>query len=227
VFRLARGTYFKWAAHDDICAPDFLKRWVETCDADSGVVLVYPRVTIIDAKGERIRDYDEEKDLSDSSPYIRFRRLMFSPGECNAVFGLIRSAALRRTRLIQNFDSSDRNLLAALSLRGRFAEIPERLFFRRDHPKTSRRAWKTSEDIAGWFDPLMRGRPLVPTWRAFGEYSRAIVRSPVGVRDRLACLALIARVASWRRQDLWQEATEGTRLILRRLACRPRDGDAW
>src|SRR6516225_12321661 len=53
VFQLAKGAYFKWAADDDICLPGFLRRCVETIErAPSSVVLVYPRVERINAKGE-------------------------------------------------------------------------------------------------------------------------------------------------------------------------------
>src|SRR5213083_553738 len=32
VFQLANGKYFKWAAHDDVCLPGFLKGCVEAID---------------------------------------------------------------------------------------------------------------------------------------------------------------------------------------------------
>src|SRR5687768_11755331 len=38
VFRLSSGRYFKWAASDDVCAPDFLSRCVEILDRDASIV---------------------------------------------------------------------------------------------------------------------------------------------------------------------------------------------
>ena len=35
VFRLSSGEFFKWAAYDDLCAPDFLFRCVEVLDRSS------------------------------------------------------------------------------------------------------------------------------------------------------------------------------------------------
>ena len=32
VFELSSGEYFKWAAHDDLCAPEFLGRCVDVLD---------------------------------------------------------------------------------------------------------------------------------------------------------------------------------------------------
>src|SRR5262245_35151443 len=40
---MARGEYFKWAAHDDQCAPGFVGRCVDVLDRDESVVLVFPR----------------------------------------------------------------------------------------------------------------------------------------------------------------------------------------
>lgn len=216
VFHLARGKYFKWASHDDVCAPNFLRRCVDALEADPTLVVAYPGVTIIDAKGQRVGDYDEGKDLHDDNAYARFRRLVLSPGECSAVFGVIRSAVLARTRLIESFPASDRNLLAELSLLGRFTEVPERLLFRRDHPNTSGRAAKTSADVAAWFDPAACGRPVLSSWRAFGAYLRAVLRAPLCAKDRLACVSLVMRMAFWRRADLWHEAATASRMIVGR-----------
>src|SRR5262245_36537007 len=47
-FNLSRGEYFRWHAHDDMCAPTYLQRCVEVLDADPGVVIAYPRTTIVD-----------------------------------------------------------------------------------------------------------------------------------------------------------------------------------
>ena len=43
VFKLAKGKYFKWAAHDDECHRTMLRRCVEVLDcAPDSVVMVYP-----------------------------------------------------------------------------------------------------------------------------------------------------------------------------------------
>ena len=56
VFELASGEYFKWAAHDDLCAPEYLERCVEILDRDPDVVLCYPKTSIIDEHGEFGKD---------------------------------------------------------------------------------------------------------------------------------------------------------------------------
>src|SRR5882762_1549884 len=41
VFELSSGEYFKWTAHDDVLAPDYLEKCIEASDRDPSVVLVY------------------------------------------------------------------------------------------------------------------------------------------------------------------------------------------
>jgi hypothetical protein len=54
VFRLTTGRYFKWAAYDDVCAPEFLARCVGVLDDDPSVVLACSRFAGIDEDGRRI-----------------------------------------------------------------------------------------------------------------------------------------------------------------------------
>ncbi len=52
---LSRGEYYKLAAHDDVCAPDFLEKCVEVLDRDPSVVLCYPKTKIIDENGNFLK----------------------------------------------------------------------------------------------------------------------------------------------------------------------------
>src|SRR5581483_7973034 len=45
-FRLAQGEYFKWAAHDDLCAPTFIERCVKVLDVDRELVLCFSRSAV-------------------------------------------------------------------------------------------------------------------------------------------------------------------------------------
>ncbi|MEZ5265548.1 MAG: DegT/DnrJ/EryC1/StrS family aminotransferase [Acidimicrobiales bacterium] len=55
VFALSRGRYFRWAAHDDLCAPTYLERCVELLEADPEVVMAHTEAAYIDARGKPIR----------------------------------------------------------------------------------------------------------------------------------------------------------------------------
>lgn len=205
VFEISHGRYFKWAAHDDICAPEFLSRCLAALEKDGSLVLCYPQVIIIDENGCPIGGYDEGKNLASGSVVDRFKQLFQSPKECNAVFGVIRSDALARTSLIGSYFAADRNLLAELALLGRFHEVPERLFLRRDHPHTSLRANRSNVDRAAWFNPMKVNKAVLPTWKRLYEYAKAIVRSPNSFSVKLTCCRLVVKSAWDGRRKLVKE----------------------
>jgi glycosyltransferase involved in cell wall biosynthesis len=187
VFRLARGEYFKWAAHDDQLEPAFLERCVEVLDRDPGVVLCYPRAKIIDEQGNLKEYYEESLQTDSPQPQDRFRDLVLIAHKALQVFGLIRSSVLARTRLISPYTSSDRVLLGELALYGRFHRIPEYLFLSRQHGSQSFRVYPDKNSRMAWFAPQQQGRFVFPWWRFYLEGQRAIWRTPIGVREKLQC----------------------------------------
>ncbi len=196
----ARGDYFKWAAHDDLCAPQLLERCVAILDAHPEVVLVYPQTMTIDAAGERIALHPDLLDLRASQPHARYRAFHYlyrRPHTCNPVFGVIRTPVLRETAKIGNYVSSDMVLLGELALRGQICEIPEPLFFRRDHPATSVRAYPRLQSRAAWFDPSKEGKFEALRWRWFREYVAAITRAPMSTGERLRCYAELRIWLRW------------------------------
>lgn len=187
VFDLAQAEYFKWAAHDDLCAPDLFLRCIEILDNDPSVVLAYSKTRIINERGETVRKPEYRLNTNSSNVRDRFRDLICIPHECFPVFGVIRSEVLRQTPRIGSYTSSDRPLLAELALYGRFYEIPEYLFVRRVHPKSSDIAYRDRHDRTTWFDPAKKGRIVFPRWRVWFEYFRALQRVSLGGFERAAC----------------------------------------
>ena len=55
VFEMARGEYFRWAAHDDICEPTLIGECVLRLDADDDLILVHPEIIQIDGEETRLR----------------------------------------------------------------------------------------------------------------------------------------------------------------------------
>lgn len=187
VFHLSSGEYFKWAAADDLCAPEFLERCVEVLDREASVVLCYPRAQAIDEQGKVIRDYPSKPNAASARPQERFYEFVCVPHPCVAVFGLIRASALRRTQLIGNFASADRPLLGELSLMGRFFELPEFLFFYRNHPQQSWRAYPTRQAVQAWYDPARAKKVTLPHWRLLREHLGSIRRAPLDRNERASC----------------------------------------
>lgn len=207
VFRESSGRFFKWASHDDLCAPEFLERCIDVLERDSSVVLCYPRTSFIDGDGASLGLYEETDDFTDESPSSRFRTWLFgrSGPWCNAVFGVIRSDALRMTPLIGKYNSSDVILLAEILLRGRVVRIEDVLFFRRDHAGRSVRAHPDEEARAVWFEPASAGKTHMTAWRWLRGYASAVRRAPMSAAEKRRCGISLAKWAVGQRSRLKDE----------------------
>jgi glycosyltransferase involved in cell wall biosynthesis len=193
VFNLARGEYFKWWAHDDLCDPSYVSKCVEVLDADPSIVLCFSMTTIIDERGNPVREYDDQMDLRYAMPDRRFRQTLFREARaCNAQFGVIRAHELEKTKLIGRYAASDQILLAELALRGKIYQIPECLFFRRDHPRTSMRIHRSIRSVIGYVDTRKTGQFQLPHWRWLVEYVDAIGRAPLAFTVRARCYCIVA-----------------------------------
>ena len=129
VFQLARGTYFKWAAHDDVCHPAMLAHCVQLLEkAPPSVAMVYPLAELIDEKGQTIQSVLDRIESRDPRPHRRLAHLLWSLNMCDPVFGLYRIDHLVKTRLIGSFIGADYVMLGELVLRGEIWELDEVLF---------------------------------------------------------------------------------------------------
>ena len=183
---LSRGRYFKWASHDDLYAPTLLERCVEVLETDPEPVLVHAGDAIIDERGEIIRAQPYPLDTANPSPSARLKSLLYVPGG-NDFYGVIRTEVLRRVDPHGSYYNADRTLVASLSLQGPFHQVPEVLYFRRDHPDRGTRApgW-ACRGPGGCPRPSAREPARHPIIRMYLEYIFEYVnaiRRPLG-RDR-------------------------------------------
>jgi glycosyltransferase involved in cell wall biosynthesis len=186
VVREARGRYFKWSAHDDRLAPRFLEACRDALDRDPDSVLAFTRVRRIDAEGHEIGKVEFDLDWSAARPSRRFARQILVNHWCFHVFGLIRSDALRQTRLIESYVGSDRALLAHLALLGRFTIVDEDLFYHREHRGRSTKSIPRLRERRGWFDTRYAGQRSMPHWQLLSDYWRLAREVPASRRDRMA-----------------------------------------
>jgi glycosyltransferase involved in cell wall biosynthesis len=196
-FELARGEYFKWAAHDDLFAPEFLEKCVNILDRDPSIAVCHSQVKVIDREGNFYDDEDiyvkltnENVKLRTNSAIVseRFSDLVNFRHSCYQVFGLIRRSALQETQLIDKYAGSDRVLLVKLGLLGKFWEIPECLFYLRRHPDQSVKICSYSMHLYNfWHDPEKRGKITYPHWRVFSEYLSAIKQTPLTWAEKIIC----------------------------------------
>jgi glycosyltransferase involved in cell wall biosynthesis len=207
VVNLSTGRYFKWASHDDLCDPTLISKCVEVLERDPSVVIAYAMTRIIDERGVHVENpYRRRLQDYSPSPSRRFRELMWYEHQCFPIYGLIRADVLKnKTPLLGCHIGGDNVLLARLALLGPFHEIPEFLFFNRDHGKRSTQAlparllenrrrlakvmaWRPASD---WWDTSKKGKPDLPYVTLFWQYFKSIRAAPISLPGRLACYAYL------------------------------------
>ncbi|NLX10397.1 MAG: glycosyltransferase family 2 protein [Chloroflexi bacterium] len=201
---LASGEYFKWAAHDDDLAPDYLERCVKILDEHPEVVVAFSRSRAIYEPGGQTEDYPVVLRTFSPRPHVRLYDLLWREDRYYQVFGLMRMNVLKRTRLIENYAASDRVLMVGLAMFGQFSEIPEFLFFPRKHLTNSVRTHLTRHTRMIWFDPTKQGKVVMPAWELFMGYLRSVLRAPLTRADLAQTLCVLARW-TWRERRVMLE----------------------
>lgn len=216
--RKAKGEYFKWLAHDDMCAPSYLRVCVQALEESSSqVVLAYPRTLLIDEAGECVREHVDNLDTRGFAAVDRLALMLSDPAcWCHPVLGVIRLQVLRSTRLIEGYCGADQTLLAELALRGEFRKVNEPLFLRRvaQGLSPSLQAHAIPDDLAVWFDIRNQDRVTMLWTRIWWGHMQAIWSAPIQWHEKLACLRLLKTspyAAHWSRAMVWSEVSRAVR----------------
>ena len=225
VIHLARGRYFRHAAHDDLLAPTNIERCVDILDARPDVVLAYPRMVMLNADGEKIDTREHSLELEDARPSDRlakFAVLCDEESMCDPVFGLFRTAALRETAMLGAYIAADMILLAEMALRGRIVEVPEYLFFERYHAEGSVLSNPTLDDRAAWFDLNARGKLInqAPAYRWLWELCAGIARAKLPLPERIACFIALRHWIWHNKRRLVFDALRVVQTVFRRAVRR-------
>ena len=191
VFELSRAKYFKWTAADDPVDRRFLGSCADMLDSRPDAALCYPLTKVIDLQGEPMTLEADDLELDTDDIIARFTRCMDPMSlRHNPVFGLMRRDALARTHLIGPYLSSDRCLMAELSLQGKFSQFPEPLIFRRKHSANI----GTRPEHLKFYAPHLDGRIVLPEWRVMAEHFGSISRVDL---PRPLKLKLVRSLAKW------------------------------
>jgi glycosyltransferase involved in cell wall biosynthesis len=195
VFHEARGELYKWASHDDLYGKDLLLRCVEALDADRRLVLAHAWQAIIDTHGNVVLPIEYPLATDHPQAPERFRSMLFTVGG-DDFYGVIRSDILRTTPLQQSYHHADRTIVSELTLHGPFYQVPEVLYFRRDHPDRAERAKPSIRARCANLDPRRADRLRHPVVRLMAEYVwgfvSAIRRAPLSSADRRRCYGYLA-----------------------------------
>jgi glycosyltransferase involved in cell wall biosynthesis len=210
----ARGEFFRWNNADDMVAPTFVQKCLDVLESDPTVILAYPRTMIIDSEGNQREPYGYEVDFDQPQAHARLWKIMTVNHKLHGaheMFGLMRTAQLRKTSLWRAHVRGDSVMLARLLLLGRFRRIDEYLFFNRDHTDRSskylsrtlvRKGSRLSKYLgfgplpsAEWWDPKLKGKIVFPEWRVLREYLRAVQEAELSAAEKAACYRTVMRFA--------------------------------
>jgi glycosyltransferase involved in cell wall biosynthesis len=203
VFRQARGEFFKWTASDDLYARTLFERCVKALDDHPEAVLVHCWTAAIDGYDKVIQALDYP--LATNSPYpaVRFRSMLFGNGDqdyglirADDQYGFMRVEMLRRVPPQDSYYHSDRTQMTEIALHGPFHQVPEWLYFRRDHSDRPQHATPT---VRGWCvnqDPRRADKWKNPTALLVAEfvwgYVAGIRRAPLSGAERRQCYRVLA-----------------------------------
>ena len=194
--QLARAPYFKWASHDDVYDVELLRRCLEVFARHPEATLVHCWDARIDPDGNRLPERPYTLDTANPSPAARLRSLLYTDGG-DDFYGVIRTDVLTRIGPHGSYFNADRVFVAGLALYGPFYQVPEVLYFRREHPNRLTRA--STHDRAAGMDPKRRNRLLHPAARLYVEYVagyyRMIRTAPLSASERWRCKLEVARWA--------------------------------
>lgn len=196
VFELSTAYYFKWAAYDDVLAPDFLKKCIAVLDSDSSVVGCHCKTGRIDQDGQMLGYYNQGllQNIASSKPHKRFRDLINLGYTTTPFHGVYRSHYFAKSQLHGSYVGADRNLVAELSLMGRIYEIPEVLFFWREHPESYTTIYY-GNDRKNTLDRLKaeakwwtkENATYFPHWKNCVEFIKSVNRVSLKNSERLLC----------------------------------------
>jgi glycosyltransferase involved in cell wall biosynthesis len=206
VFELSRGKYFKWAACDDVLAPEYLKKCVSVLEKEPTIILCHCKTGRIDELGVLVGNYDHKMRIDSTVPHERFGdliRLWHNP--CWPVFGVTYSSIMKMTPLHGDYLGADGNLLAELSLYGRIYEVPEYLFFRREHPQAytqryvhTKRHVNYREQLAWWGSESWINLTVLKNCL---EFFRSVRRVPLKWSERMLCYE---QIFNWFLREGWR-----------------------
>jgi glycosyltransferase involved in cell wall biosynthesis len=192
----ARGELFKWASHDDLYGRDLLKLCVEALEGFPQVILAHSWTALIDASGAITKAVRYGLATSSPSAPERFRSILYEVGGDDDG-GVIRMDVLRRAPLLASYYRSDRTLVAGIALYGPFYQVPDWLYFRRDHEERAERAFKTVQSWCANLDPRRANTLRNPALRLYAEYIwgyiSAIHGAPLSPDDKRKCYGQLAR----------------------------------
>lgn len=194
VMRNGTGEFFKLAAHDDLYGRDLLQRCVEALDARPELAAAHCWEARIDAGGAVIEAMSYPVAVDRPRAPDRFRSMLFD-GWDDYTYAVTRTKVLEAMHPHGSYHLADRTFSAELSLYGPFYQVPEWLYFRREHEYHGK--LPTIRARCARLDSRRGNRFRHPLVRLYGEYAwsyiAAIRQAPLSAADKRECYGILAR----------------------------------
>jgi glycosyltransferase involved in cell wall biosynthesis len=196
VFDLSSSEYFASVAHDDLYDPEYMRKCVDVLDRDPSAVLCYSKTGVINETGKLIGRYDVEVNTTSPDPSRRLYNVLSIDLLCIQLYGVMRSSALKATKVFAGYYGCDRNTLFELSLLGKLVELPEELFYHRLYDQALGIAMNSGKSLEELLilDPGTdwQYRSTSPT--IYRNYFSSIGRLISSPSEQIRCYQQLARV---------------------------------
>lgn len=210
VYGLATGKYYKQAAHDDFCEPEFLETCLSALELDPGLAVAYTKTRVVDGEGQLLENYECPLRVDDDDPVVRFADLVLVSHRCFPIFGVHRRSALEQLPPMGSYPHADGVLLAQLGLLGRFYEAPQRFFINTKHTgqsvwtvpsRSNPRRFRLTDKVGRlpsieWWDPSRKRAITFPEWYILRQYGQSIANSPLTTWQKARAYAVLPRWAA-------------------------------
>lgn len=212
VAKAARGEYCKWVSSSDWCAPTFLEKCLHRLESDTRAALAVPRTRMFEGDLSNWRDYTGDIEILDDSPAQRMIRLASSLKLNNAFNGLVRTAMLRRTRMVEAYAGADVVLMGHLAILGKFLLVDEPLYYRRLEVDSST-ALQDPDAQRKHHYPTSSVRMLFQNTKHNLGWLRVAFAAPLAPGERARVLSFLTRQMYWDRRGLVEDLSAATKYL--------------
>ena len=215
---IARGTYFKWVADDDLLDEQYLAKCLAVLENDPTVSLCYSRVTVVNEDGSVRDDEGARIEAMHDTPVERMLAVLEHSWNAQGFYGMMRAETLRRVHPVSDecVRLADILLMAEVALYGKIYQIPEKLFTYTLHELD----WNDRESLNATFYrmcfPTTPQRGITfPNLKFAYELLQAVRYSPLPLEDKAKLYPLIPQLIQGRISGFWtQEIRRAVWLVL-------------
>ena len=183
------------------------------------MVLVFPKLSYVDADGQVLRRQASELSVLGATVESRAKQFMKLAAQGTdflwLAYGLFRRDVLEQSGAMGLYAGDDQVLLFKMALLGNIKQIDEEMFFRREHREASTcKRGSTVRERAKFAYADDNRRLVLPWCHLLKEHLSCVLRTPISFWSRLGCATAVLR-RNRRFLGLWKFFVEERRYTLR------------